>query len=119
VVRTPRHKIMIDTCLGNGRKREFDVLSNLQTSFLEDLEAVGVRPEDVDTVLCTHMHNDHIGWNTHFRDGRWVPTFPNARYLFSRLEKEGWDRLREIGEENTAHLVECFDPLVEAGLVQL
>src|SRR5690606_13758753 len=88
VMRTKTRQIMLDTCIGNDRKREFDVFTNMQTSFLADLAHAGFKPEEIDTVLCTHLHFDHVGWNTHLKDGKWVPTFPNARYLFGKQEYE-------------------------------
>jgi len=112
----PRN-IVVDTCIGSDRQREFDVFCNLKSDFLDDLAALGVAPSDVDTVLCTHLHFDHIGWNTHWVDGRWVPTFPKARYLFGKLEHEHWMMLREThGYHDVRHLAECVDPIVAAGL---
>ena len=66
-------RIMVDTCIGNDRKREYDVFSNLQTSFLQDITAAGCPPGSIDTVLCTHLHLDHCGWNTRREGDRWVP----------------------------------------------
>lgn len=111
-------RIMIDTCIGCGRDREFAVLSNLQTSFLEDLELIGFSPDKVDTVLCTHLHYDHVGWNTRLVDGKWVPTFPNARYLIGRAEWEHWQDLWRTGKvHHEAHLNDSVMPVINAGLV--
>ncbi len=88
---------MIDTCIGADREREFPVFTHMRTTFLQDLASLGIEPTDVDTVLCTHLHFDHVGWNTHLVDGRWVPTFPQARYLFSRKEYDHWQMLRDDG----------------------
>jgi glyoxylase-like metal-dependent hydrolase (beta-lactamase superfamily II) len=94
LVRTPRHTIVVDTCIGNDKERggiaEFH---RLKTGWLDNLRAAGVAPEQVNYVMCTHMHSDHVGWNTRLQDGRWVPTFPNARYLFARREFEHRERL--------------------------
>jgi len=85
VVRTPRHTILVDTCLGNHKHRpQRDFWHMRDGPYLADLAAMGIAPEDVDFVMCTHLHVDHVGWNTRLVDGRWVPTFPNARYLFGR-----------------------------------
>jgi glyoxylase-like metal-dependent hydrolase (beta-lactamase superfamily II) len=108
--------MMIDTCLGNDRQRPFDVFSNLQTSFMADLASLGITPDQIDTVMCTHLHQDHVGWNTHLENGRWVPTFPNARYLFGRVENEAWAVMREDGHHDIRHLVDAVDPIVAAGL---
>jgi glyoxylase-like metal-dependent hydrolase (beta-lactamase superfamily II) len=89
VLKTPHHTILVDTCNGNHKTREyFPQAHQLNTPYLERLKAAGCSPEDVDFVLCTHMHIDHVGWNTRLENGRWVPTFPNAKYLFSRKEYE-------------------------------
>ncbi|MGD8324578.1 MAG: MBL fold metallo-hydrolase, partial [Gammaproteobacteria bacterium] len=84
VMQTPERRIMLDTCIGADRQREFDVFTNMQTDFLSDLAHAGFNPDGIDTVLCTHLHFDHVGWNTRLVDGEWLPTFPNARYLFGR-----------------------------------
>ena len=118
VLKAGKRRIMIDTCVGADREREFAVFTRMQTTFLEDLGSIGVTPRDVDTVLCTHLHFDHVGWNTHLVDGRWVPTFPNARYLFSRKEYDHWVMLRETGGyHGINHLDDSVDPVVAAGLV--
>ena len=92
VVRSPRHTVLIDTCVGNGKDRPSTRAWNgLDTDFLDRLRDLGVTPADVDYVLCTHLHVDHVGWNTRLLDGRWVPTFPNARYLFHKVEFDHWE----------------------------
>jgi glyoxylase-like metal-dependent hydrolase (beta-lactamase superfamily II) len=112
-------RVMIDTCIGADRKREFEVFCNLKTTFLEDLTAAGFAPQTINTVLCTHLHFDHVGWNTRLLDGRWVPTFPNARYLFGRREWEHWQHLRRTnGYHDMEHLVDAIDPVLEAGLAE-
>lgn len=89
VVRYHGLTVVIDTCFGNDKERpEFLLGHQLQTPFLERLHAAGCHPEDVNLVLCTHMHVDHVGWNTRLANGRWVPTFPHAKYVFSKEEYE-------------------------------
>jgi glyoxylase-like metal-dependent hydrolase (beta-lactamase superfamily II) len=89
LVRTARHTILIDCCGGNHKERpDFRRFHQLDTPYLARLRAAGAAPEDIDIVLCTHLHADHVGWNTMLHDGRWVPTFPNAKYLFSRTEND-------------------------------
>ena len=111
--------IVVDSCIGAGRKRDFDVFCDLPEGFLADLESLGISREDVDTVMCTHLHFDHVGWNT-YRDpetGDYRPTFPNARYLFGRTEYEAWqETIRHDGHHTDTHLVECVDPIVAAGM---
>jgi len=88
LVRTPRHTILLDTCIGCDKTitRMPAWAGRTETVWLDRLAQAGVRPEDVTHVLCTHLHPDHAGWNTRLIDGRWVPTFPNARYVFSATE---------------------------------
>jgi glyoxylase-like metal-dependent hydrolase (beta-lactamase superfamily II) len=117
-VRAGNRRIMIDTCIGADRERQFPVFTKMRTSFMQDLASLGIAPNDIDTVLCTHLHFDHVGWNTHLVDGRWVPTFPKARYLFSRTEYEHWLMLRDTGGyHGINHLSDAVDPVIEAGLV--
>jgi glyoxylase-like metal-dependent hydrolase (beta-lactamase superfamily II) len=90
-----RHTILLDSCAGNHKDRPgFPRMHQLETPFLDRLRGAGVAPDQIDIVLCTHLHADHVGWNTMLRDGRWVPTFPNARYLFSRTENDVGDPRR-------------------------
>lgn len=119
VLRSKGRTVMIDTCIGNDRQREFDVFCNLQSTFLEDLAAAGFPAEEVTDVLCTHLHFDHVGWNTRLVEGKWVPTFPQARYLFGRAEYQHWLHLRDTGGyHHLDHLTDSIDPVVEAGLVE-
>jgi glyoxylase-like metal-dependent hydrolase (beta-lactamase superfamily II) len=119
VVQAPGRTIVVDSCIGAGRQRDFDVFCDLPEGFLEDLETLGCTREDVDTVMCTHLHFDHVGWNT-YKDpatGEFRPTFPNARYLFGRTEYEAWQTvIRHDGHHTDTHLVECVDPIVSLGL---
>ena len=118
VVDTGERRILVDTCIGNDKERNVPNWSHLQTHFLQDLEAAGYAPDTIDTVLCTHLHVDHVGWNTMLVDGQWVPTFPNARYLFARTEWEHWD----ANEDEAVYgpvLADSVRPVVEAGLVDL
>jgi len=95
LIRTGRHTVLLDSCAGNHKDRPgFARFHQLDTPFLQRLRAAGVQPEEIDIVLCTHLHADHVGWNTRLVDGRWVPTFPNAKYLFSRVENEIGDPRR-------------------------
>jgi glyoxylase-like metal-dependent hydrolase (beta-lactamase superfamily II) len=85
LVRIGKHTIMVDTGIGNGKTRASRLFNQLDTPFLARLAAAGVQPEDVTHVLLTHIHTDHVAWNTRLIDGRWIPTFPNARYFVPRL----------------------------------
>ena len=119
VVETPDHRIIVDTCLGNDKEnRRIPTWNRLQTSFLSDLAAAGYARETIDTVICTHLHVDHVGWNTMLMDDRWVPTFPNGRYLMGRIEFEHWTTQHER-EDMAAVLAESVRPVCDAGLVDL
>jgi glyoxylase-like metal-dependent hydrolase (beta-lactamase superfamily II) len=118
VLRSRGKTVMIDTCIGADRKREYDVFCNIKTTFLEDMAAAGFPASSVTTVMCTHLHFDHVGWNTQLVNGRWVPTFPQARYLFGRQEYDHWTHLRDTGGyHDVEHLHDSIDPVIQAGLV--
>jgi glyoxylase-like metal-dependent hydrolase (beta-lactamase superfamily II) len=124
LLRTKRHTILVDTCSGNCKDRHFwPRFHMLQTPYLERLASAGVAPEQVDYVMCTHLHADHIGWNTQLRDGRWVPTFPNAKYVFSRRECDHWDPAKNPqGADDPHRRIAYRDsvlPVIEAGLAEL
>ncbi len=116
-------KILIDGCCGNQKSRPLRPWWNmLNTPWLERLAAAGARPDEIDLVMCTHLHHDHLGWNTQLRDGKWVPTFPNARYVFSKpdfdyFQKMDSDPATAPAEFGTFR--ECVVPVVEAGRADL
>lgn len=120
VVRTERHTILIEACGGNHKNRpDYPRAHQLNTPWLERLKAVDVAPEEIDYVFCSHLHVDHIGWFTQLVDGRWVPTFPNAKHLIARREYENWDpKTRTLPP--AIYQGDCFEdsvvPVVEAGL---
>jgi glyoxylase-like metal-dependent hydrolase (beta-lactamase superfamily II) len=117
--KTGSRRIVVDTCLGNDKEnRRIPTWNKLQTSFLADLATAGYPREAIDTVVCTHLHVDHVGWNTMLVDGRWVPTFPNARYLMGRVEYAHWTQQRER-EDMAAVLADSVAPVWDAGLVDL
>jgi glyoxylase-like metal-dependent hydrolase (beta-lactamase superfamily II) len=115
--------VVIDPCNGNDRSHEAPIFDNLQTPFLERFEATGIRVEDVDVVFCTHLHHDHCGWNTRLRNDVWVPTFPNARYIFSKREYDRWNP-KNVGHfthqsYNDGVFERSIAPIVKAGLAHL
>lgn len=115
VVQTPYDLIVIDTATGNGRERGGNPLYHqLSTPYLENLRAAGVNPEDVTLVLLTHLHTDHVGWNTVWQDDRWVPLFPNARYLCSAKELS---RVKN-SERYRALWLDSLLPVIEAGQLE-
>ena len=116
VIESAGSTILVDTCMGKDRGLAMPGLDDLQNRFLEDLEAAGYPAESIDVVVCTHLHFDHVGWNTRLVDGAWVPTFTNARYLFGRVEYEYWD----AGNEGAAITFgDAVVPVMEAGLAEL
>jgi glyoxylase-like metal-dependent hydrolase (beta-lactamase superfamily II) len=119
VIQTPTRRIVVDTCLGNDKQgRGVPLWNDRQGPFLSDLAAAGFARESIDTVICTHLHVDHVGWNTMLVDGRWVPTFPNARYLMTGAEYEYWRDQKEQ-DEQVAVFADSVRPVFEAGLVDL
>ncbi len=91
VIRTPQKTILVDTCNGNHKPRAMESMAMLNTDWLERLTASGIAPSEVDAVVCTHIHLDHVGWNTTLSGSEWVPTFPNATYYVNRTEYEFWN----------------------------
>ena len=119
IVETPTRRIIVDTCIGNDKPRQIEAWSHMQTRFLEDLEAAGHPRETIDTVLCTHLHVDHVGWNTMLVDGEWRPTFPNARYLIGRREFEYWRDEADRAAGDPMIFADSVKPVWDAGLVEL
>ena len=118
-VEAPGRRIVVDTCLGNDKEgRRIPTWNNLSLPFLKDLEAAGFARDSIDTVLCTHLHVDHVGWNTMLQGGKWVPTFPQARYLMGRVEFAHWRANRERSDMQ-AVFADSVKPVHEAGLVDL
>ena len=115
LVRTGRHTILIDSCIGNHKPRPVFPNWNMKddTTYMTTLAAAGVGVEDIDFVMCTHLHPDHVGWNTRLEDGRWVPTFPNARYVFSGKELAYYSERH--AETEIPHMADSVLPVVEAG----
>ncbi|MER7847702.1 MBL fold metallo-hydrolase [Kitasatospora sp. NPDC096077] len=124
LLRSGGRTILVDTGVGNHKERPHaPVWHRLETDFLAGLAAAGVRPEDVDLVVNTHLHVDHVGWNTRLDGGSWVPTFPNARYLMPRRDFEFWDPANGhrsvLGEGNGNVFEDSVAPVHRAGLVDL
>jgi glyoxylase-like metal-dependent hydrolase (beta-lactamase superfamily II) len=118
LIRTKHHTVLIDTCVGNDKQKlAFPQWNGRQdASYLRNLAAVGCAPESIDYVFCTHMHLDHTGWNTQLKDGRWVPTFPNAKYLFNKREWAHWQD--DPTPEDQAVVQQNILPIIAAGKVE-
>jgi len=116
-------RILIDTCVGNHKPRPHRPKWHLmETKYLERLKAAGVTPDQVDMVMCTHLHVDHVGWNTRLDDGRWVPTFRNAKYVWSQDDFDFYGKLDkdpEKGPANGGSFRDSVLPVVEAGLARM
>lgn len=122
VLRVDGRVVVVDPCTGNGRPNTMAAFDMLDIPFIERFCETGVRPQDVDAVVCTHMHHDHCGWNTQLRDGRWVPTFPKARYIFARREYDRWGpnaAAHPVMPYNQGVFERSIQPIVEAGLADL
>jgi glyoxylase-like metal-dependent hydrolase (beta-lactamase superfamily II) len=118
VIQAPGLTAIVDTCVGNDKDRGGRApFHMMRTTFLDDLTAAGVAPESIDLVICTHLHVDHVGWNTRLENGRWVPTFPRARHLFARREWEHWST--EDDDDTKRIMGDSVRPVLDAGLAQL
>jgi len=119
VVETSARRIVVDTGLGNDKQgRNVPTWNNRQGPFLETMREAGFAPDSIDTVLCTHLHVDHVGWNTSLVNGKWVPTFANARYVFGRAEYEHWRDDREEPDK-VAVFNDSVKPVADAGRADL
>jgi len=139
VVETPQRTLVVDTCVGDGKKRQIVAEWNdCRTGFLDRFGAAGFDPARVDVVLCTHLHVDHVGWNTVWTGSEWVPTFPNARYLLADVEIAHWRAARAQPPVDPARLddpmaallatfaldqreawADSIQPILDAGLVDV
>ncbi len=115
IVQTPHHTVLIDTCVGNDKNRPGRGAwhQRKEPHYLRALAKAGFAVEDIDLVMCTHLHVDHVGWNTRLENGVWVPTFPKARYLFSDRELAHWTA--ENAKTPLPHMVDSVLPIVAAG----
>ena len=119
VIETPSRRILVDTGLGNDKEgRRVPTWNNRKEPFLEKLTAAGFAPDSIDTVLCTHLHVDHVGWNTKLVDGKWVPTFANARYVFGKTEYEHW-RDHSDEPDKSAVFNDSVKPIADTGKADL
>jgi glyoxylase-like metal-dependent hydrolase (beta-lactamase superfamily II) len=119
VIETPSRRIVVDTGLGNDKQgRNVPTWNDRHDPFLDTMTAAGFPPDSIDTVLCTHLHVDHVGWNTKLADGKWVPTFDKARYIFGKTEYEHW-RDHSDAPDKAAVFNDSVKPIVDAGKAEL
>ena len=116
IIETPDRRMVVDTCIGNDKTLALEAWANMQRPFLDNLRELGYEPESIDTVICTHLHVDHVGWNTTKKNGKWVPTFPNARYLMVEQEFNAW---KDLEDSFGPVFQESVKPVYDAGLVDL
>ncbi|HEX2336193.1 MAG TPA: MBL fold metallo-hydrolase [Hyphomicrobiaceae bacterium] len=116
IVQTPHHNIMIDTCVGNHKPRPARPMWNMLNSdrYEKGLAATGLALSDIDYVMCTHLHVDHVGWNTRLQNGRWVPTFPKAKYVFADRELSHWTQKQQEDPANHPWITDSVLPIVAA-----
>ena len=116
IIETPDRKMVVDTCIGNDKTLALDAWANMQRPFIDNLKKLGYDPDSIDTVICTHLHVDHVGWNTKKVNGKWVPTFKNARYVMVDSEFSHWQSHKD---DFGPVFQESVEPVFEAGLVDL
>lgn len=126
LIDTGNETILVDTGAGNGKERPgIPVFGGLETDFLSNLAEAGYLPDDIDKVFCTHLHIDHVGWNTVKKDGRWAPTFPSATYYFPTIEEQVWNpagpHYAKMGGAvvNQNVFEDSVTPIIEAGLAKM
>jgi glyoxylase-like metal-dependent hydrolase (beta-lactamase superfamily II) len=123
LVRTDQHTILVDLCCGNDKDRPTRQAWHMRNGpFLDNLAKAGAIPEDIDFVMCTHLHADHVGWNTQLVDGTWKPTFPNAEYLFAEKEFNHWQKIYESNPPEPVlygSYVDSVLPVIDSGQAKL
>jgi glyoxylase-like metal-dependent hydrolase (beta-lactamase superfamily II) len=121
LVQTPQHNILIDSCVGNHKPRPARPFWNMLNSdrFEKGLAATGLTVNDIDYVMCTHLHTDHVGWNTRLENNRWVPTFPNAKYVFADRELAHWTQRHKENPTAYPWVTDSVLPIVEAKRVEI
>ena len=115
VIEVDGQTILVDTCDGNHKNRLIEAVHQLDTDYLGNLARAGFLPEDIDLVMCTHLHFDHVGWNTRLENGKWVPTFANAKYLFGKRDYEYFQTGQAGEEAHFESFVDSIIPVMEAG----
>ncbi len=116
VIESQGETLLVDPCIGNDKERTYPRWNKMQGEFLQRFHSAGFTEDGIDTVMCTHMHVDHVGWNTRLVDGKWQPTFERARYLFAQEE---WDHWSKEPQEYGPVFEDSVQPVFDAGLADL
>ena len=121
LIKTPHHNILVDTCVGNHKERPTRPFWHKMNSdrFEKGLAALGLTVDDIDYVMCTHLHTDHVGWNTRLDNGRWVPTFPKARYIMADRELAHWTQREKDDPSSCPWITDSVLPIVAAKRAQI
>src|SRR5215469_15304496 len=121
IIKTPHHTILIDSCIGNDKQRPGrpNWHEKKDDSYMSALKAAGLTVNDIDYVMCTHLHVDHVGWNTRLENGRWVPTFPKAKYVMADRELAYWTQKEKDGPSGVPWITDSVLPIVEAKRAQI
>ena len=121
IVRTPHHTILIDSCVGNHKHRPSRPAWHMMNGqqYEANFKAAGLTFDDIDFVMCTHLHTDHVGWNTKLENGRWVPTFPNARYVFAERELSFWSERATTSPDSYPWMIDSVLPIVDANKAEI
>jgi glyoxylase-like metal-dependent hydrolase (beta-lactamase superfamily II) len=117
VIESKGKRIIVDTCIGNDKVRSNPAWSKLQLPFMSDLKNAGYTPDQIDNVVCTHLHVDHVGWNTKMVEGKWVPTFDNAQYIIGGTEWDYWSKFE--GADMRDPVEDSVRPVVDRGKAKL
>ena len=117
LVRNGRHNVLIETGIGCKLNQKTQSIYKNQANLLHNFQAAGVSPDDIDIVINTHLHFDHCGWNTYYRDGKPMPTFPNATYYAQAGELEHAHEQHE--RDRVSYLTDNYDPLVQSGQMRI
>lgn len=118
LVRTGKANILVDTCVGNDKPRPLKNWNMRQGDYIKNLKAQNINPDEIDYVMCTHLHADHVGWNTQLNNGKWIPTFPNAKYIFSKIDYEFFNNVKE-NQPGYQSMKDSVSPIVDAGQASL
>jgi glyoxylase-like metal-dependent hydrolase (beta-lactamase superfamily II) len=121
VIKTPHHNILVDACVGNHKPRPTRPFWHMMNSdrFEKGLAAAGLTVNDIDYVMCTHLHTDHVGWNTKLENGRWVPTFPEAKYIMADRELEHWTARQKDNPDSVPWITDSVLPIIAAKRAQI